>query len=492
MNRFFQRSLVATLAAVGLASPHLRAQDADPNVQQMVALYNKIALALQGGKPDDKNLVSLAYPGLQISEGFTQADEVDRNMLYQLFDQIPSVTTVYQPSSQTYSSVYAHILNDQDHTTTKPSDSEEKALQAALALVAPESETFINYQTYERKYLAAQNDRDSAVGNYENAMEDQKLFRRSADEVKNMSDDQRKTYLAEKQALDRAVTDARAAKLQAEADFVNADNAWKSTGKKGAILSAYNTINNVSNMDAGAWWTQLRNRFKLGERGGGQFHNVEFFPSPDTWNKAPVDGKEDPTWVKISFKASEAINTSAAGSTVAGGSLAIRAGKLNIRANAGFAKAMNEAATAENGFEMTFKVKKVAVFRPWMEMLVFKNENWWFNRNYPNDIVAFGNLAKQSDKLLMPLYNHTIILCKDVVMKGKSFSKVASAYQASLTAGGSVSYGPVAIAANYDARDRHTKKVAKVSETGIEAPGVQILGYISSVVDRSPAKTVPK
>lgn len=491
MPRSMMSSVGGVLAAAAVASMTLRAAE-DENLKVMKAFHQKVNAVIQGGKPDPKNLVSLSYPGVQISSGFTQTNEDDRNMLYQLFDQVPNVSGVHSPSGQRYSAVYGHVLNNEKNTSVQPTKEDEAALERALALVDPESQAFKTYQEYERNYLQAQNDRDAANGTYENALEEQKLFRRPPDELKKMTDDQRRQFLLEKGARDKAVNDARSAMVQAGADFVKADNAWKSTGNKALIQSAYSTIDKVSKLDAGQWWTQLRTRFAKGERNGGKDYLVEFFPAPDTWNKVPVEGKVDPTWMKVTFKASEATSETSDSYKATDANASVKAGIAKVSVNVAWSKAIQEEATAENGFEISLELKKVAVFRPWMEMLVFKNENWWFNDNYKKDIISNGNLEVQGDRLLMPIYLHDVILARNVVMRAKSFAAARRAFQESLKVSVRVAVGPISVSGGYSKHDHGERKEAKVTDTTIEAPGVQILGYISSVVDRSPARTAAK
>ena len=492
MIRPFRGSLVLGLVAMAAASSALSAQNSDKNAQQMAALYDKISLAINGGKVVPDRLVSLRIPGMQISEGFSHHNDEEKKSLMLMFDEIPGVGQIYYQTGKNYSQVYLDVLEHTKVPKVALEKEEPKDLVKALELTDPDGPVFQNYLLYQGKFLEASAAKDTAELELANAQAEEKFFSKIYPEAKviAMNAEEKTAYNQEKKEIKERVKNANSGIVKIRADYSNAKTVWEGkAGSKNAVESAIATIKRLSAKDSGNYWKRLHDRFDDGLKQNGAYYDVQFFPSADTWNAPQVEGKADPSWMKFKFTGQDATSTSYSGSKAAEMEGSYKKASTSVTASASWSKAIQNSMAQDESFSIEFELKKVAVFRPWMEQAVFANKNWWFTGLSKDNILSFGRLNHPNiNQALLPLVMDTIILARNIVIHAKFDQKTMDAYQQAIAAKLDVSVGPFSFAGGYSQKDDGKKETAKMTGSEISCPGVQILGYISRILEPSPSR----
>ena len=206
----------------------------------------------------------------------------------------------------------------------------------------------------------------------------------------------------------------------------------------------------------------------------------------------PVPHTIDPAWVKFTFT-SEDVNSSTSSSaeatSVSGG---FNVGFYSGSFSHNDSKAVQLATTQVKGLRLTFEMKLVSVFRPWMDLTVFRNNNWTIpalKHIYVQEgPISYGpvDTPKGKPDPLMPTYLNTIVLVRNLSLKGDDLDDMNSAVQTASSNSASASYGPFNMSAAHESASSQTNHKNKKHCTEITCPGVQVIGCVSTVVPACP------
>jgi hypothetical protein len=199
----------------------------------------------------------------------------------------------------------------------------------------------------------------------------------------------------------------------------------------------------------------------------------------------------DPGWVTFTFKHEDVTNGTR--SSAEANSFSASCNAVFYSGGGGHSDntAIQTASTVDKSFKMTVQLKLVSVFRPWMDMTVFRNNSWVIGRKIwrVDGKISYGLNPKPSGAVepLMPMYVDTLILAKNLVLEGTDLSLQANAIQAASESHFSASYGCFNVSGAHSDAHRDTNSHKLVNATKINAPGVQIIGVLSSVMDECPS-----
>ena len=151
---------------------------------------------------------------------------------------------------------------------------------------------------------------------------------------------------------------------------------------------------------------------------------------------------------------------------------------------------MAQASSAANHFRLEVELKPVFIFRPWLDTTVFTSHNWWFPPNkYPDDNtknkISYGT-GKPLKHAQMPIITNIVYLARNLKMYGDSLSAFQQTTVSTTHASAGGSFGCFSAGGSADNSKVQVIKDSKGNVVEIDASGVQIIGYSSSIVPETP------
>lgn len=137
-----------------------------------------------------------------------------------------------------------------------------------------------------------------------------------------------------------------------------------------------------------------------------------------------------------------------------------------------------------NKFELKCKVGMIQIARPWFDEVLF-NLTGWDMTGVAEGGISTGSPVGANDCLL-PLVPMAFIVARDVEITIDNNSSDRTFLESQFSSSISVGWGPFSLSGNYSHRD--TQETFKSSFDGatLKVPGVQIIGWVSAVLPRSP------
>jgi hypothetical protein len=231
-------------------------------------------------------------------------------------------------------------------------------------------------------------------------------------------------------------------------------------------------------------------------------------PSPaDTSDQPPANGstasatpatsdpkpKVDPSWVHFKFNQMDikkSTSSSADASMYSASYSTIFASASVGHSNSTQIQAVSN---DDKSFELSFDLKLVSVFRPWMDMTIFRNNSWVIGRKiWSNEgPISYGNKDDIKDinpEPLMPVVITNIILARNISLKGTDLHIQDQAIQAASESHASANY----FGFNMSGAKSHSSSTTDESKQGhiteLRSDGVQIIGCVSTILPECPSK----
>jgi hypothetical protein len=211
----------------------------------------------------------------------------------------------------------------------------------------------------------------------------------------------------------------------------------------------------------------------------------------------PGDLSQSSGWSKFTFDARELRKYSNASVSGSGWSASAIANYLGIGASGGAAhseqKQPYDGKLDLNYFKLRFSICKALIIRPWFKEHFIVSKFWRFDESNPavkefNGIVSDGGKPPTG---LIPAYPTAAIFVRDVRLdfgENTSFSDYYNRQSTSNEGGGlNISLGPFSLGgkAKHWSNDGYSKQTygAHLTEHGISAPGVQLIGFQCHMFD---------
>lgn len=135
---------------------------------------------------------------------------------------------------------------------------------------------------------------------------------------------------------------------------------------------------------------------------------------------------------------------------------------------------------------VTFKGQTVRIDRQWMRELLFDLSGW----TVPGEaegLFSTGSLTGNDG--LLPLLPTELLVGVDVEMSGGFSAAEQGFLDEAVRGSASVSFGPFAISARASADDGSTLTATRTGDNTVRSRALSVIGWISSLVPRSPAST---
>jgi hypothetical protein len=421
-------------------APAVMGQDASD--AQWQAFYVKLGTVIRGGvKGADSPLkVILQVPGTPL-EAVEKPTASDKAYINRLFDFTLQNGPIYDKKGGTISSFYKKILYDTEPITTgtlsKEEQKELEGIQDKLTPGAP-GELISKYDECEQADIVA-----------------------------------RATKQAEQEASLENGGDGMASAL-ANAAVTKADSDWKNIGKKATVLALQKRFDELTNRDPRARWTTLQKQMEKYFLEGTDSYNILTFPPQKSW-VAPTG------WMKFTYKNSDQTKSSSSSSLDTAAAVSLNVGKFKGSGSGSYAKAESEALAKDKSLEITMEMKRVFLYRPWLDPAVFLDKNWRWQSG-----KDLGWLADNQGNGDLGLITDSFILVRNVRFHAASLAtfkkKMTERIQAKLEA----SYGPFSMSASMDKKKASASSGKTEDATTIEIPDPQIIGYTATILSVTP------
>ncbi len=138
------------------------------------------------------------------------------------------------------------------------------------------------------------------------------------------------------------------------------------------------------------------------------------------------------------------------------------------------------------GFNMSFKMCRMPIYRAWFHLDFVKSGFWRFDQNnevYKNSMVSDG---KKPPEGLMPAITTDCIFIKDLKMHFGKSQREFVRKRDSVSGRGGVSFGPIWGGGSHTQKSDQRSYTSHWEEQGIRIPGLQLLGFVCHTLDQSP------
>ncbi|MFV0564366.1 MAG: hypothetical protein ACK5NB_00890 [Flavobacteriaceae bacterium] len=258
----------------------------------------------------------------------------------------------------------------------------------------------------------------------------------------------------------------------------NALKRWESLGYKGQVEKIMNYIDEIEASNFITVKKRYESEFLAAKRTGLGGSNTYHY-------SAPVPAKileHSRGWTEFKFKKS---NYSSSYRNKAHGWSA-KASYFGLASVNTEGKISNVSSEYDfNHFEMSFRLAKCYVSRPWLGMNFIKSRFWKFSKTgaevVNNQIISDGN-----GKGLMPAVVTELYFVKDLKI---GFRKGTSSYQKAekhIKAGGGFGFGPFRIGAKYSYDDTKINSSGEREEQGVQSSEILLIGRKCNVLSLSP------
>jgi hypothetical protein len=215
------------------------------------------------------------------------------------------------------------------------------------------------------------------------------------------------------------------------------------------------------------------------------------FMTPSKWYSATgADGWN--TYTQSDFHTETHIDTQTK-RTAAGGGISF-----------GFFRAGGHGASKEDrtsidinteSLNITFEYATVDIQRPWLDTTLLNLGNWFLVGDYPASCISDGTFNQQfkvnnpTEMLFLPSVITSFILARNVKITWKKSTADIEKLNTAASGGGSVGFGPFFCAGASHGETRNKKDYTfDENSQGLEIAGVQLIGYVSSIIPGSPKK----
>jgi hypothetical protein len=439
----------------------------------------------EGGLQADQTFLALNWPGSQIdpadvanpwSPNNTSGSMYATENLSVLVDKIPSVNPIYSPNGQNISDIYSLVVNAQ--VVPPPLDPAAKAaydkafhfLNAQTNSVsyddngAPittkvwaDSPVYANYKAKLKAYDQAVISMISAYGQLD--------MRKSADQRTWAM-----TGVTYADAVNSALADLRAAQ-DTKVQSMIATLAQSSNNQVGQLFStARDQFQNI--------------RYQSALNPGKTFHPAS--ASPGNWF-APNAAAN---WTSITIN-SGSLQTSAHSdftSYSTGGGAGW--GLWSVGGSYSHQDSHESMSQDTNNLKVSFKYARVDIVRPWLNFLLFNVGGWNLGKAFGPGGLSNGKKA-QAPNSPFPLLPTSFIAVRDVQISANWGHEDSSLITSKTSSSASFGWGPFSVSGSYSSGSSDKKFNSQFDGVTISNPGLQIVGWVNTVVPDSPPLGAP-
>jgi hypothetical protein len=147
-----------------------------------------------------------------------------------------------------------------------------------------------------------------------------------------------------------------------------------------------------------------------------------------------------------------------------------------------------------DGLEIDFKYAVVDIKRPWLDRSLLNLKHWFLMGDYEKGCICKGTLAQElpqngAEPTFLPSIVTSLILIKDLSIKWTNWQADWKAHEETNSGSAVVGYGPFALGGTYSHHDEQRRFEMDATGESLTSPGIQLLGYVSTINPSSPARS---
>ncbi len=160
-------------------------------------------------------------------------------------------------------------------------------------------------------------------------------------------------------------------------------------------------------------------------------------------------------------------------------------GLWRVKASASGSFQHSNSNTDKDSVEISAKIAKVNIIRPWFLESIFRLGEWSTNLAKSGQI-SNGKIDSSNKNGIIPMYPVAFIVAKDIIIKANFTHEDEEHIQESVKSSASVGWGPFSIGGNYGYGKSEDKFNSNYQNGKIHIPGMQIIAWVSRVIPYSP------
>jgi hypothetical protein len=449
------------------------------NKEMLTALHEKLARVVYG--PDTvsgleipkSHFISFCYPGIAIDSsdfdfGFTAptANQTSAAADFaSVANSVPPMKGRWEQSAIGLDDIYERVLRSVVFPKTKLTSDEQDRLNAARSILVRDVETIdpltggVVIKPADTPLFEAYQERKMA---YLNAA----LAYRSlhANMLYSPNPAAKTEWALKGPLLEQQVKVARS-RLLAVSD---------------QIEKALAVIDTIGARGPEQYWSGLKDRLERSQMAtpeGEHYYLTKYFPN-HFWDDGHKAG-----WTTFSFEYEEVhtVNETSTMSWSGGGGGSW--GLWSASASASYAEQREYFKADLAGTSLKVSLTIVPFRRSWFDGSILKSRGWKLDASTEDMVLSDGEAMPSG---ALPAYATAMIVARDLRLSTNMSTEENSHVATQLSVSASGGWGPFSVKGNYTRNtDRKTHDFVK-NAAGIEAPGMQIIGFICEKVDRMP------
>lgn len=408
---------------------------------------------------DFANLVTPTNPAGSLSASQSFAN---------LVDMMPSQTSSYAPTATLISETYKEIV-DGANSTTKPDPAQEKKYKQAY--------DYLNTTSTIKDYTGAEITQTDHSAIYKTYLKNQTAYitaisgYRTAYLGYDLSDPvQQRQWQANEPMLSNNVNQTY--------------STWRAQGAaqvEQALAALASAINDaVGNVIREAQQTMSQGMASSTGDSSSWFFT---YPIPGNFADPQAEG-----FTAFSLKSDYLEETASAKATDWGAEGSASWGLWSASASAKGHHADSHSHMDASKFELKTEIAVVRIFRPWLNDLIFKINNWYTNMTTAHGI-SIGKLT--SDQLVLPLIPTAFVVARNVEITADWSSDDKKHVEDSISTKASVGWGPFSVSGSYSQSSSSDYHKSTFDGGTLKIPGVQIIAWVSEITPNSPQENAP-
>lgn len=242
-------------------------------------------------------------------------------------------------------------------------------------------------------------------------------------------------------------------------------------------------LSQSSTNQVGQLFQDARNNFDTIQRASVKTAGDRYHPSyarPAAWFAA---GKAD-TWTEMSVSSEETKIEEHSDFKKYGGGASASWGLWS--GSGSFSKEEGHESMDKETSDLTisFKYTRVEIDRPWFNGLLYDVAGWSIGAAGGKDSISNG--TKTQDGKMMPIMPNAFIAIRDLKISAKWGKEDKELITSKLSTKASFGWGPFRVSGNYESSKRDMTHTTKFDGTTINSDGLQIIGWINTVLHKSP------
>lgn len=160
-------------------------------------------------------------------------------------------------------------------------------------------------------------------------------------------------------------------------------------------------------------------------------------------------------------------------------------GLLRVQASAEGSFEYSNSSADKDSVEISAKIAKVNIMRPWFTESLFRLGNW-ANNMFKKGEISNGKIDSSNANNHLPMYPVAFVVAKDISIKANFSHEEESHIKESVKTSASVGVGPFSIGGSYGYGKSEDNMESDFQNGEIRVPGMQIIAWISKLVPFSP------